>query len=323
VINSIKKYQNFISQEIEELNLPSVPQQLYEPITYFLSLGGKRMRPVLTLMGCELFQSDYSKAKQAALAVELFHNFSLIHDDIMDEAPLRRGQQTVHIKWNTNVGVLSGDALLILAYQQLTTYSADILKELLPLFNQTAIEVCEGQQYDMDFELRSDVSIQEYIQMIRFKTAVLLGCSLQMGAIIGGACQKDAKALYHFGLNLGIAFQLQDDILDVYADQNKFGKQVGGDIIANKKTYLLLKAFEDADANQSKLLNELLLESNADKKVKGVKQIYELLDIKSKAELKMNDFYQIALKSLNEINLSATKKEPLLNLANFLMGREN
>lgn len=323
MINSIKKYQNFISQEIEELNLPSVPQQLYEPITYFLSLGGKRMRPVLTLMGCELFQSDYSKAKQAALAVELFHNFSLIHDDIMDEAPLRRGQQTVHIKWNTNVGVLSGDALLILAYQQLTTYSADILKELLPLFNQTAIEVCEGQQYDMDFELRSDVSIQEYIQMIRFKTAVLLGCSLQMGAIIGGACQKDAKALYHFGLNLGIAFQLQDDILDVYADQNKFGKQVGGDIIANKKTYLLLKAFEDADANQSKLLNELLLESNADKKVKGVKQIYELLDIKSKAELKMNDFYQIALKSLNEINLSATKKEPLLNLANFLMGREN
>lgn len=323
MINSIKKYQNFISQEIEQLNLPSVPQQLYEPITYFLSLGGKRMRPVLTLMGCELFQSDYSKAKQAALAVELFHNFSLIHDDIMDEAPLRRGQQTVHIKWNTNVGVLSGDALLILAYQQLTTYSADILKELLPLFNQTAIEVCEGQQYDMDFELRSDVSIQEYIQMIRFKTAVLLGCSLQMGAIIGGACQKDAKALYHFGLNLGIAFQLQDDILDVYADQNKFGKQVGGDIIANKKTYLLLKAFEDADANQSKLLNELLLESNADKKVKGVKQIYELLDIKSKAELKMNDFYQIALKSLNEINLSATKKEPLLNLANFLMGREN
>ncbi|HIP37144.1 MAG TPA: polyprenyl synthetase family protein, partial [Crocinitomix sp.] len=291
-MNSIKKYQNFISQEIEQLNLPSVPQQLYEPITYFLSLGGKRMRPVLTLMGCELFQSDYSKAKQAALAVELFHNFSLIHDDIMDEAPLRRGQQTVHIKWNTNVGVLSGDALLILAYQQLTTYSADILKELLPLFNQTAIEVCEGQQYDMDFELRSDVSIQEYIQMIRFKTAVLLGCSLQMGAIIGGACQKDAKALYHFGLNLGIAFQLQDDILDVYADQNKFGKQVGGDIIANKKTYLLLKAFEDADANQSKLLNELLLESNADKKVKGVKQIYELLDIKSKAELKMNDFYQ-------------------------------
>ncbi len=243
MINSILNYQRIIGEEIESLNLPSSPHNLYHPISYFLSLGGKKMRPVLTLMGCELFQKDYSIAKNAALAVELFHNFSLVHDDIMDAAPLRRGQETVHQKWDNNVGILSGDAILILAYQKLATYEPNILAKLLPIFNQTAIEVCEGQQYDMDFESRDDVSISEYLQMIKFKTAVLLGCSLKMGAIIGKSSEADANELYNFGVNLGLAFQLQDDILDVYADQNKFGKQVGGDIIANKKTYLLLKAF--------------------------------------------------------------------------------
>ncbi len=321
-MNSIKKYQDFIEKEIKQLSLPQQPTNLYEPIRYFLNLGGKRMRPVLTLMGCELFKSDYSIAKQGALSIELFHNFSLIHDDIMDEAPLRRGHDTVHSKWDNNVGILSGDALLILAYQQLSTYEADVLKEILPLFNQTAIEVCEGQQYDMDFESRDDVSIDEYLTMIKFKTAVLLGCSLQMGAIIGGAIQKDAKALYDFGVNLGLAFQLQDDILDVYANQNKFGKQVGGDIIANKKTYLLLKAFADADEIQTKALNILMTEKNIDKKVKGIKFIYAELNIKEKAERKMNEFYKLALKSLEQIKLPTTKKVPLLNLAKFLMIRE-
>lgn len=323
MMNSIKNYQDFIEEEINKLSLSKEPNHLYEPISYFLKLGGKRMRPVLTLMGCELFNSNFKVAKQASIAIELFHNFSLIHDDIMDEAPLRRGQKTVHTKWDNNVGILSGDALLILAYQALSTYPADILKDILPLFNKTAIEVCEGQQYDMDFESRNDVSIDEYITMIKYKTAVLLGCSLKMGAIIGDANLKDAEELYLFGVNLGLAFQLQDDILDVYADENKFGKQVGGDIIANKKTYLLLKAFEDADAIQTKALNTLLREKDLDNKVNGVKFIYAELNIKEKAEQKMNEYYQTALSNLEKIKLPTVKKEPLFNLAQFLMGREN
>ncbi len=321
-MNNIANYQNFITKAIEDLSLPKQPKQLYEPIHYFLGLGGKKMRPVLTLMGCELFNSDYSIAKEAGLAVELFHNFSLIHDDIMDEAPLRRGHKTVHEKWNSNVGILSGDALLIIAYQKIATYEPSLIGKLFPLFNQTALEVCEGQQLDMDFENRNNVSIDEYIHMIKYKTAVLLGCSLQMGAIIGGSNDKNAKELYNFGVNLGLAFQLQDDILDVYADQNKFGKQVGGDIIANKKTYLLLNAFEEANTAQTEQLNQLADEKNLKLKVEGVKSIYADLNIKAKAELKMNDFYEIALANLKSISISSTKKQPLLDLAHFLMSRE-
>lgn len=321
-MNNIAVYQKVIASEIEGLNLPETPSNLYEPIRYFLALGGKKMRPVLTLMGCELFQSDYSQAKNAALAVELFHNFSLIHDDIMDAAPLRRGQQTVHEKWNANIGILSGDALLIEAYKKLATYKPELLSKLLVLFNQTAIEVCEGQQFDMDFESREDVTIAEYVQMIKFKTAVLLGCSLQMGAIVGGCNDNDAKELYNFGVNLGIAFQLQDDILDVYADQNKFGKQVGGDIIANKKTYLWLNAFQDANSEQTKQLQGLMTEKDAVKKVDAVKSIYAELNIREKAEAKMNEFYEVALNNLENIKISAEKKQPLLDLAHFLMGRE-
>jgi geranylgeranyl diphosphate synthase type II len=323
MINSILNYQKIIGEEIKDLALPKTPKNLYDPISYFLSLGGKKMRPVLTLMGCELFKKDFSIAKNAGLAVELFHNFSLVHDDIMDEAPLRRGHETVHEKWNNNVGILSGDAILILAYQKLAKYEPNILAKLLPLFNQTALEVCEGQQYDMDFESRDDVSIAEYLQMIKFKTAVLLGCSLKMGAIIGKSSEADANELYNFGVNLGLAFQLQDDILDVYADQNKFGKQVGGDIIANKKTYLLLKAYEDADQNQSQTLNNLLTEVDLTKKVNDVKDIYSALDIKTKAETEMNKHYSIALNNLAAIDISTEKKQPLLDLAHFLMGREN
>jgi len=321
-MNSIENYQNFINTEIENLSLPKEPIQLYEPITYFLGLGGKKMRPVLTLMACEVFNSDFTIAKEAALAVELFHNFSLIHDDIMDEAPLRRGHETVHEKWNSNVGILSGDALLIIAYQKIATYKPALIGELLPLFNQTALEVCEGQQLDMDFESRNNVAIDEYLHMIKFKTAVLLGCSLQMGAIIGGSNSKDAQELYNFGVNLGLAFQLQDDILDVYADQNKFGKQVGGDIIANKKTYLLLKAYEDANSIQTERLNQLAEEKDTTTKVNGVKSVYTELDIKTKAELKMNYFYEIALANLEAISISSSKKQPLLDLAHFLMGRD-
>ncbi len=323
MINSIEEYQNYIITEIKCLNLPANPKNLYEPIRYILDLGGKKMRPVLTLMGCELFNSNYKIAKQAALAVELFHNFSLIHDDIMDDAPIRRGHSTVHEKWDTNVGILSGDALLIVAYKQLEIYEPQVLGQLFKLFNQTAIEVCDGQQFDMDFERRNDVSIDEYLKMIKYKTAVLLGCSLQMGAIIGGSDEFDAKELYNFGVNLGLAFQLQDDILDVYADKSKFGKQVGGDIIANKKTYLLLKAFEDASKAQISTLNTLLVEQDLIKKVKDVKSIYNQLNIKQKAENKMNEFYTLALNNLKNIKLSDEKKQPLLNLAYFLMKREN
>ena len=323
MITSVSGYQNYIEEALEAYKLPSEPALLYEPISYFLHLGGKRMRPVLALMASEMFCDDYKPAIHAALAVELFHNFSLVHDDIMDEAPLRRGKETVHTKWNTNIAILSGDAILIEAYKQLGHYSPEKLAPLFNLFNQTAIEVCEGQQWDMDFETEETVAIESYIKMIAYKTAVLLGCSLKMGAIIGNASASDADDLYEFGLNLGIAFQIQDDILDVYADQNKFGKQVGGDILANKKTYLLLNAIADANADQKKRLNELLVEKDATVKVNGVKALYAELNIREKATHKMNEYHEIAMNNLAHIALSEEKKMPLRQLAHFLLGREH
>ena len=319
----LSAYQNNIEEELKSIQFPTTPNQLYDPLRYFLTLGGKRMRPVLTLMGCELFDNDFQKATSAALAVELFHNFSLVHDDIMDEAPLRRGMDTVHTKWNTNVAILSGDVLLVKAYEYLAQYDAPLFKALFNLFNQTATQVCEGQQYDMDFETQTKVSIDEYIHMIGYKTAVLLGCSLEMGAMVGQASAEDRGELYEFGLNLGIAFQLQDDILDVYADQNKFGKQVGGDILANKKTYLLLKAFEEANTEQKATLNLLMEETDPVKKVAGVKAIYEALNIKEKATHKMNIFYDIAMANLASISVNDDKKAPLRALGRFLISREN
>lgn len=323
MITSVNDYQVYIESFLHEYQLPDQPKNLYDPIRYFLKIGGKRMRPVLALMGAEMFCADYTVAKHAALSVELFHNFTLIHDDIMDAAPLRRGRETVHTKWNSNIGILSGDTLLIEAYQQLTAYPPVILAQLLPLFNQTAKEVCEGQQMDMDFEDESIVEIDAYIKMIAYKTAVLLGCSLKMGAIVGAASEDDAQDLYEFGLNLGIAFQIQDDILDVYADQNKFGKQVGGDIIANKKTYLLLRAYQDANPDQLDRLNKLITESNSDAKVTGVKSIYNELSIRDKATEQMNAFHTIAMGKLDHLGVSDQKKVPLRALAEFLLGREH
>lgn len=320
--NNLQVYLDVVDQSVQSFQLPKNPKGLYEPIRYLLDLGGKRMRPVLTLMSCELFQENYSGAKNAALAVELFHNFSLVHDDIMDKAPLRRGKETVHTKWNENTGILSGDALLIEAYKLLCTYEPVLSHKLLAIFNETATEVCEGQQQDMDFETQKIVSIDEYIEMIRKKTAVLLGCSLKMGALIGGASEKEADELYQFGVNLGVAFQLQDDILDVYADQSKFGKQVGGDIIANKKTYLLLLAFQDANESQKKQLELLLSETDSSKKVAEIKAIYKLLDTETKAHQKMHTIYTNALDSFNSLIISDDKKKPLRDLAEFLMGRE-
>ena len=246
-----------IEEEIIKIDFPSNPSNLYDPLRYFLAIGGKRMRPILTLMGAEAFGSTLEKALPSAMAVELFHNFSLIHDDIMDEAPIRRGQETVHTKWNSNIAILSGDVLLVKAYQMLAKQDASVMSDLLNVFNATAVEVCEGQQFDMDYESRNDVSIDEYIEMIRLKTSVLLGCALEMGAIIAEASKQNRELIYEFGQHIGIAFQIQDDILDLYADPDKFGKQVGGDVLSNKKTLLLLKAYELSNSTQKEELETL------------------------------------------------------------------
>ncbi|MNE23419.1 (2E,6E)-farnesyl diphosphate synthase [compost metagenome] len=243
-MHDISQYQDFFINYLQNQNIHKEPANLYEPIEYILGLGGKRIRPVLTLMAAEVFDTDYSIALPAAMAVEVFHNFSLVHDDIMDDAPLRRGQITVHEKWDLNTGILSGDAMLILAYQYFEQYDAIVFRNLAKLFSKTALEVCEGQQWDVDFEDRKDVTIPQYLKMIEYKTAVLVAAAMKMGAIVAKTSEKEADLIYDFGLNLGLAFQLQDDYLDAFGDPETFGKQVGGDIIENKKTYLYLKALE-------------------------------------------------------------------------------
>ncbi|MFI5142362.1 MAG: polyprenyl synthetase family protein, partial [Bacteroidia bacterium] len=265
-------------------HFPKTPENLYEPLTYFLALGGKRVRPLLTLIASDFFGGDVTKCLSAATSIEFFHNFSLIHDDIMDNAPLRRNKQTVHEKWNSSVAILSGDVLLVKAYQELAKAEKEKAVELQTIFSKMAVEVCEGQQFDMDFETKNNVAISEYINMIRLKTAVLLGCSLQMGAICANASQKDCELLYKTGEKLGIAFQLTDDYLDVFGNPDKVGKQVGGDIISNKKTWLLLKAFELADVNQKSKLQNWIAKKDFDaaEKVQVVKEIFR--------ELKLEDY---------------------------------
>lgn len=324
MLSKLESYRSYIAKEIANAQFPDNPHNLYEPVRYILDLGGKRMRPILSMMACEMFSGEYKNATNAAIGVEIFHNFTLIHDDIMDEAPLRRGKETVHTKWNDRVGLLSGDFLMVESYQRLANYRPEILPRILKIYNITAIEVCEGQQMDMDFEKRTDVTIEEYITMIRKKTAVLLGCSLEIGAAVGGASEKEAQDLYNFGTNLGIAFQLQDDILDVYADQAKFGKQVGGDIIANKKTFLLLTALESANSEQLAEFNSLMQEEeDHEYKVKRVKELYAELNIQEKAEKEMEAYYKMAMESLDAIQVDDKKKEPLRALASFLLARES
>lgn len=308
---------------VETLNQKR-PKELYEPMQYILSLGGKRMRPLLAYMGNDLFDGNLSNAHPAALAVEIFHNFSLIHDDIMDNAPLRRGKATVHEKWNSSIAILSGDGLLVKAYEELIKAKPEYIKELIELFNKTALEVCEGQQLDMNFENMNEVSTNEYLHMITLKTAVLLGASLKMGAITANAPKKDADNLYEFGKNIGIAFQLQDDVLDVFGNPDKFGKQVGGDIISNKKTWLLIEALRQANGSLKETLYNWVnkKEFNPAEKVIAIKSIYEALDIRSQAEKEMNRFYQLALQHLSEINANEDKKQNLRNFAQALMNRE-
>ncbi len=293
-------------------------------MAYIIGLGGKRVRPLLTLVGCDLFNADPNNAIQAALSVELFHNFSLIHDDILDKAPLRRGNTTVHEKWSHNIALLSGDGMMVKAFDVLAKSNPVHIAALLTLFSKTALEVCEGQQLDMNFETLETVSTENYIHMITYKTAVLLGCSLQMGAICAGASTDDQKHVYEFGKHVGIAFQLLDDVLDVYADDEKFGKQVGGDIISNKKTFLLLEAFELANQDQTKTLNSLLYSTaiTTTEKVKEVTALYNSLGVKELAIKEANKHTAIALKHLEELNADATKKNNLKEFALHLLNRE-
>lgn len=310
-----------INTEQQQLNSTS-PTQMYEPMAYIIGLGGKRVRPLLTLVGCDLFDVNPNHAIQSALAVELFHNFSLIHDDILDKAPLRRGNTTVHEKWNTDIAILSGDGMMVKAFDELCKSNPVHIHDLLKLFSKTALEVCEGQQYDMNFETQLVVSVNEYINMITFKTAVLLGCSLQMGSICANANTTNQNHIYEFGKNIGIAFQILDDVLDVYATDDKFGKQVGGDIISNKKTFLLLKAFELASVDQNKSLSQLLLSSNMMEKVEQVTKIYNDLNIKNIATNEANKYTEIALTHLKDIEANEDKKESLKQFAFHLLNRE-
>ncbi len=303
-------------------HFPAEPASLYEPNEYFLRLGGKRVRPVLCLMGNELFEEIKTDAWEVATAIELFHNFTLIHDDIMDKAPLRRGMETVHTKFGDNTALLAGDVMLVKAYEYLSKIDTACLYPILYLFNQTAREVCEGQQWDMDFEKKETVSLDEYLRMIELKTSVLLAASLKMGAILGGSGERNQNLLYEFGRKLGIAFQVQDDYLDAFGDPQKFGKQVGGDILANKKTFLLIHAMESASIGQQKELSKLLTGNEAGK-VENVLQIFRDCKVDEWALQLKNKYLDEAFAHLEDIAVLSKRKEPLKELAHFLVQRQH
>lgn len=324
MIKEIDLFQERLNDGIDALKFGDHPVELYEPIKYMLSLGGKRMRPTLVLLAYSLKSDQWEKALEPAMSIELFHNFTLIHDDIMDEAPLRRGEPTVHAKWNRDIAILSGDAMLIHAYDLLLEADFDDIRYLLRLFNKCSVEVCEGQQLDMNFESLEFVSEQEYIEMIRLKTAVLLGFSLELGALLGGMTKTEAERMREFGVNMGIGFQLMDDILDVYGDKQKFGKQVGGDILANKKTFLLIKALELAKGEDSDTLQDWLKRTSFDpeEKVSAVTQLYDNLDIKEITRAKMDQYFRHAFEILDELKLPPRSLEPLKNFAHALIKRD-
>lgn len=311
-----------IEQAVTEIQYPPYPSSLYEPISYIMSLGGKRIRPTMLLMAVDLFNGELTKGIPAALAIETFHNFTLIHDDIMDNAPLRRGKPTVHEKWDVNTAILSGDVMMVEANKHITRVDIGVLKPALDTFNATAQGVCEGQQLDMEFELRNDVSIEEYIDMIRLKTAVLLGGAMKLGAIVSEASEANAQLIYDFGENLGIAFQLQDDILDVFGDPEKFGKQIAGDIIANKKTFLLLKLQELASEEDTETLNFQFDNKNLEDKIEQVTRLYTNYKIREIATEKMLTYLEKSFKSLNNIDVPEQQKSELIKLSKELMGRE-
>lgn len=321
-----------ITDKIEQINCyignhsyGSKPEELYEPIDYIMGIGGKRIRPLLCLLAYNLYRHDWETILDQAAAIEVFHNFTLMHDDIMDNAPIRRGQPTVHNKWNNNIAILSGDVMLIKAYELLLKARSEYLPTLLKLFNDCAAGVCEGQQFDMDFEERQSVNEAEYINMIRLKTAVLLGFSLETGGLLAGATMDDQVNLRNFGETVGIGFQLKDDILDVYGDAEKFGKQEGGDIISNKKTYLLIKALElaEGDTNKELLYWIQAKDFNPAEKVKAVKEIYNYLNIRKISEDRMKSFFQEAFRAFDLIHVDANRKEELKVFTQWLIDREN
>ncbi|MEN3323534.1 polyprenyl synthetase family protein [Mariniflexile soesokkakense] len=322
-MQNVQFYQDAFTLHLEGFIKDREPVSLYSPINYILQLGGKRLRPVLTLMTAEIFNSDYNKALDAALSIEVFHNFSLVHDDIMDDAPLRRGNQTVHEKWNINTGILSGDAMLIMAYQLFEYYEPKTFQALAKLFSKTALEVCEGQQYDVDFETCSDVAIADYLKMIEYKTAVLVGAAMKMGAIVANASVEDQDSIYEFGKNLGIAFQLQDDYLDVFGNPKTFGKQVGGDIIENKKTYLYLKALEFSNETDKLQLTQLFSSNPEDlsTKINTIKQIFVSSGSAEATKEAIQEYTHKAFGVLKTINISEDKKALLQAFGNNLMNR--
>lgn len=318
---SFKDLSAAFSQRFNQSPFPSTPATLYEPCNYFLTIGGKRIRPILCLMGNELFDDIHEDAYHLAAAVELFHNFTLIHDDIMDAAALRRGMETIHTKYNQSTAILSGDVMMIQSYEELNKINGSYLQKILRLFNKTAKEVCEGQQYDMDFENQNQVTLEAYIEMITLKTSVLLAASLEMGAIIGGASEGNCKHLYEFGKNLGIAFQIQDDYLDAFGDPQKFGKEVGGDIRQNKKTFLLLHTLDVAPEDQRRELYSLMQGQSADK-VQKVLAIYKACGVDAWANTLKEQYLQKAMEHLEAIAVVSARKKPLKELADFLIQRD-
>ena len=314
-----------VEKEISKLNFDLSPCGLFEPIKYTLALGGKRIRPSLMLIACNSYDDNIEKAIKPALGMEVFHNFTLLHDDLLDQADKRRHQPTVHKKWNTNTAILSGDAMLIAAYQLIGETATPYLNKILNLFSQTALDICCGQQYDMDFEIRADVTEEEYIEMIRLKTAVLIACCLKSGAIIGGASEADANHLYQFGNYFGLAFQLQDDLLDVYGSAEKFGKNIGGDILCNKKTFLLINALQLADKKQKNAMvffNDPSNTFSPEEKIQAYTKVYDQLNIKQITMDRINNYYTLAMQELNRLSVEAASLFELKDYCNLLIQRE-
>ncbi|MFT6844678.1 MAG: geranylgeranyl diphosphate synthase type II [Flavobacteriales bacterium] len=318
----IANYKNLILEGLGELKTFEHPKNLYDPVHYLLNLGGKRIRPAVVLMAAELFTDKLQKIVPAAIALEVFHNFTLMHDDIMDNAPLRRGKPTVHEKWNLSTAVLSGDSMVMITNKLFEEVPDQYFKQVMLLFNKTALEVCEGQQFDMDFEQRDYVRHDEYIKMIRLKTSVLLACCFKMGAMLGGATENDQTHLYTFGELLGIAFQLKDDWLDVFGKSDEVGKQIGGDVLANKKTYLLIRAYEKANETQRKALDSWLNNHQApEEKIKAVTELFNDLGIGQETNLEIDKYYHKAISQLDKLTISEDKKVMLSRFASILMGR--
>jgi geranylgeranyl diphosphate synthase type II len=322
---SFEPFLQAITQQVSQIEYGQQPVELYDPIRYIMSLGGKRLRPLLTILSANLFIDDWQKSLKPAAAVEVFHNFSLMHDDIMDKAPIRRGKPTVHEKWNDNIAILSGDVMLVNAYELLLDVETDKLARVIRRFNKTAAEVCEGQQLDMNFETRWDVTEAEYLNMIRLKTSVLLGFALELGGIIAGADDHTTQQLYEAGVNMGLGFQLKDDLLDVYGDPEKFGKQVGGDIISNKKTFLLIEALERAQGDDKAELNRWLTVTDFDKdqKVAAVTALFTKLEIDKLTETKINQYFATGFETIKQLPIAQTRKQPLIDFIEFLMARES